>query len=41
MEYLMLKNVVPDIPKDEFVSAYQEAVMYMRQNCKGTLMNLQ
>ena len=22
------KHVVPDIPKDEFVSAYQEAVTY-------------
>ena len=23
------KNVVPDIPTDEFVSAYQDAVMYL------------
>jgi len=32
---------LPDIPKDEFVSAYQEAVTYVLQNCKGTLTNLQ
>jgi len=35
------KNVVPDIPTDEFVSAYQDAVMYLSQNCKGTLTKLQ
>ena len=26
---------------DEFVSAYQDAVMYMSQNCKSIVMNLQ
>ena len=31
------RHVTPDIPKDEFVSAYQEAVTYVRQNCKAPL----
>jgi len=41
MEYSLLTKYVPDIPKDEFVSVYQQAVTYIRQNCKDTLMNLQ